>query len=49
MTGHSVDVVLLHYAAVTDDDRREAVELADLAHLVDPPARRKAAEMSAAV
>ena len=49
LTGHSVETMLVHYAAVTDDDRREAVELADLAHLVDPPARGRAAEMSAAV
>lgn len=42
LTGHSIEVMLMHYQAVTDEDRWEAVERANLAVLVDPPARRVA-------
>lgn len=40
LTGHSVQVMLLHYQQVTDEDRRTAAELANLGVLDGPPARR---------
>ena len=36
LTGHSVQVVLSHYQAVTDDDRRAAADQANLGVLDDP-------------
>jgi integrase len=36
LTGHSVFVMLRYYQVVTDDDRREAAERANLGVLVDP-------------
>lgn len=40
LTGHSVQVMLLHYQQVTDEDRRSAAELANLGVLDSQPARR---------
>jgi len=36
LTGHSVHIMLRYYQVVTDDDRREAAERANLGVLVDP-------------
>lgn len=43
LTGHSIEVMLMHYQCVTDEDRREAAERANLAVLEDPPPRKSAA------
>ncbi|MFZ5481052.1 MAG: tyrosine-type recombinase/integrase [Myxococcota bacterium] len=42
LTGHSIQVMLRHYQVISDDDRRDAVEAANLGALVDPPRSRAA-------
>lgn len=37
LTGHSVHIMLAYYQVVTDEDRREATERANLGMLVDSP------------